>query len=149
MVMLCLCWQFVTGTSSIPYEGFASLRGSNGPRRFCVEKWGKITALPRYNSVCVNARKLRMSVTGITYKLFEKRKQVLTECTNILCLTLTFPSLLFQCLMHPFFFEVSNLVLLTWARQCHCGWHPYCNAFFMENYIRMITNSEFNFLRFD
>ncbi|PNI66706.1 HECW2 isoform 4 [Pan troglodytes] len=39
--------QFVTGTSSIPYEGFASLRGSNGPRRFCVEKWGKITALPR------------------------------------------------------------------------------------------------------
>uniref|UniRef100_A0A8C0JW75 HECT-type E3 ubiquitin transferase n=1 Tax=Canis lupus dingo TaxID=286419 RepID=A0A8C0JW75_CANLU len=38
--------QFVTGTSSIPYEGFASLRGSNGPRRFCVEKWGKITALP-------------------------------------------------------------------------------------------------------
>ncbi|NXT17196.1 HECW2 ligase, partial [Syrrhaptes paradoxus] len=28
--------QFVTGTSSIPYEGFASLRGSNGPRRFCV-----------------------------------------------------------------------------------------------------------------
>ncbi|KAK1902418.1 E3 ubiquitin-protein ligase HECW2, partial [Dissostichus eleginoides] len=38
--------QFVTGTSSIPYEGFASLRGSNGPRRFCVEKWGKITSLP-------------------------------------------------------------------------------------------------------
>ncbi|KFV42503.1 E3 ubiquitin-protein ligase HECW2, partial [Tyto alba] len=48
--------QFVTGTSSIPYEGFASLRGSNGPRRFCVEKWGKITALPRYNCVCINAR---------------------------------------------------------------------------------------------
>lgn len=46
--LLCFCdWQFVTGTSSIPYEGFASLRGSNGPRRFCVEKWGKITALPR------------------------------------------------------------------------------------------------------
>lgn len=42
-----LVCQFVTGTSSIPYEGFASLRGSNGPRRFCVEKWGKITSLPR------------------------------------------------------------------------------------------------------
>uniref|UniRef100_UPI00398ECBCE E3 ubiquitin-protein ligase HECW2 isoform X2 n=1 Tax=Pristiophorus japonicus TaxID=55135 RepID=UPI00398ECBCE len=41
--------QFVTGTSSIPYEGFASLRGSNGPRRFCIEKWGKITSLPRSN----------------------------------------------------------------------------------------------------
>lgn len=40
--------QFVTGTSSVPYEGFASLRGSNGLRRFCIEKWGKVTSLPRY-----------------------------------------------------------------------------------------------------
>lgn len=40
--------QFVTGTSSVPYEGFAALRGSNGPRRFCIEKWGKPTSLPRY-----------------------------------------------------------------------------------------------------
>ncbi|XP_047189137.1 E3 ubiquitin-protein ligase HECW2 isoform X10 [Scophthalmus maximus] len=45
--------QFVTGTSSIPYEGFASLRGSNGPRRFCVEKWGKVSALPRAHT-CFN-----------------------------------------------------------------------------------------------
>ncbi|NWH39016.1 HECW1 ligase, partial [Chloropsis cyanopogon] len=28
--------QFVTGTSSVPYEGFAALRGSNGLRRFCI-----------------------------------------------------------------------------------------------------------------
>uniref|UniRef100_A0A8B9TEV2 HECT-type E3 ubiquitin transferase n=1 Tax=Anas platyrhynchos TaxID=8839 RepID=A0A8B9TEV2_ANAPL len=34
--------QFVTGTSR-----------SNGPRRFCVEKWGKITALPRAHT-CFN-----------------------------------------------------------------------------------------------
>uniref|UniRef100_A0ACB8FU25 E3 ubiquitin-protein ligase HW1 n=1 Tax=Sphaerodactylus townsendi TaxID=933632 RepID=A0ACB8FU25_9SAUR len=40
--------QFVTGTSSVPYEGFAALRGSNGLRRFCIEKWGKITSLPRF-----------------------------------------------------------------------------------------------------
>uniref|UniRef100_A0AAY4B7Q5 HECT-type E3 ubiquitin transferase n=1 Tax=Denticeps clupeoides TaxID=299321 RepID=A0AAY4B7Q5_9TELE len=46
--------QFVTGTSSIPYEGFASLRGSNGPRRFCVEKWGKTTSLPRLAHTCFN-----------------------------------------------------------------------------------------------
>lgn len=39
--------QFVTGTSSVPYEGFAALRGSNGLRRFCIEKWGKVTSLPR------------------------------------------------------------------------------------------------------
>ncbi|KAL3045750.1 hypothetical protein OYC64_013913 [Pagothenia borchgrevinki] len=45
--------QFVTGTSSIPYEGFAALRGSNGPRRFCVEKWGKVSALPRAHT-CFN-----------------------------------------------------------------------------------------------
>lgn len=40
--------QFVTGTSSIPFEGFSALRGSNGPRKFCIEKWGRPTSLPRY-----------------------------------------------------------------------------------------------------
>ncbi|EGV95691.1 E3 ubiquitin-protein ligase HECW1 [Cricetulus griseus] len=45
--------QFVTGTSSVPYEGFAALRGSNGLRRFCIEKWGKITSLPRAHT-CFN-----------------------------------------------------------------------------------------------
>ncbi|XP_071961734.1 E3 ubiquitin-protein ligase HECW2-like isoform X2 [Antedon mediterranea] len=45
--------QFVTGTSSIPYEGFAALRGSNGPRKFCIEKWGKSTSLPRAHT-CFN-----------------------------------------------------------------------------------------------
>ncbi|EYC44420.1 hypothetical protein Y032_0462g1901 [Ancylostoma ceylanicum] len=39
--------QFVTGTSSIPFEGFAMLRGSNGPKRFTIEKWGEESALPR------------------------------------------------------------------------------------------------------
>ncbi|MED6284568.1 E3 ubiquitin-protein ligase HW1, partial [Xenoophorus captivus] len=45
--------QFVTGTSSVPYEGFATLRGSNGLRRFCIEKWGKVTSLPRAHT-CFN-----------------------------------------------------------------------------------------------
>lgn len=45
--------QFVTGTSSIPYEGFANLRGSTGPRKFCIEKWGKTNALPRAHT-CFN-----------------------------------------------------------------------------------------------
>jgi len=39
--------QFVTGTSSIPYEGFSALRGSTSPRKFCIEKWGKANSLPR------------------------------------------------------------------------------------------------------
>ncbi|VDI22521.1 E3 ubiquitin-protein ligase HECW2 [Mytilus galloprovincialis] len=45
--------QFVTGTSSIPYEGFSALRGSNGPRKFCIEKWGRTTSLPRAHT-CFN-----------------------------------------------------------------------------------------------
>lgn len=45
--------QFVTGTSSIPYEGFSALRGSNGPRKFCIEKWGTMDALPRAHT-CFN-----------------------------------------------------------------------------------------------
>ncbi|XP_015781767.1 E3 ubiquitin-protein ligase HECW2 isoform X2 [Tetranychus urticae] len=45
--------QFVTGTSSIPYDGFAALRGSNGPRKFCIEKWGLPTSLPRAHT-CFN-----------------------------------------------------------------------------------------------
>lgn len=45
--------QFVTGTSSIPYEGFAALRGSNGPRKFCIEKWGNPSSLPRAHT-CFN-----------------------------------------------------------------------------------------------
>ena len=40
--------QFVTGTSSLPHEGFAALRGYNGPKRFSIEKWGEITSLPRW-----------------------------------------------------------------------------------------------------
>lgn len=45
--------QFVTGTSSIPFEGFASLRGSTGPRQFCIEKWGQPVSLPRAHT-CFN-----------------------------------------------------------------------------------------------
>jgi len=45
--------QFVTGTSSIPHEGFAALRGSNGPRKFCIERWGTLDALPRAHT-CFN-----------------------------------------------------------------------------------------------
>ena len=49
--------QFVTGTSSIPYEGFSALRGSNGPRKFCIEKWGKPSSLPRYYFISTNVLK--------------------------------------------------------------------------------------------
>lgn len=53
IMSLCFsCLQFVTGTSSIPYEGFAALRGSTGPRKFCIERWGDYTKLPRWDIYC-------------------------------------------------------------------------------------------------
>ncbi|GAB1600875.1 E3 ubiquitin-protein ligase HECW2-like [Argonauta hians] len=71
--------QFVTGTSSIPYEGFAALRGSNGPRKFCIEKWGRITSLPRAHT-CFN----RLDLPPYTCQemLFEKLVTAVEETST-------------------------------------------------------------------
>ncbi|XP_033625992.1 NEDD4-like E3 ubiquitin-protein ligase WWP1 [Asterias rubens] len=45
--------QFVTGTCRLPVGGFAELMGSNGPQKFCIEKVGKETWLPRSHT-CFN-----------------------------------------------------------------------------------------------
>ncbi|GFO43496.1 nedd4-like e3 ubiquitin-protein ligase wwp1 [Plakobranchus ocellatus] len=45
--------QFVTGTCRLPVGGFAELMGSNGPQRFCIERVGKETWLPRSHT-CFN-----------------------------------------------------------------------------------------------
>ena len=39
--------QFTTGTSRIPVNGFKDLQGSDGPRRFTLEKAGDVNALPK------------------------------------------------------------------------------------------------------
>src|SRR5271163_2832873 len=39
--------QFTTGTSRIPVNGFKDLQGSDGPRRFTIEKAGEVNALPK------------------------------------------------------------------------------------------------------
>lgn len=39
--------QFTTGTSRIPVNGFKDLQGSDGPRRFTIEKSGDPGALPK------------------------------------------------------------------------------------------------------
>uniref|UniRef100_A0A669BPL5 E3 ubiquitin-protein ligase n=1 Tax=Oreochromis niloticus TaxID=8128 RepID=A0A669BPL5_ORENI len=39
--------QFVTGTCRLPVGGFSELIGSNGPQKFCIDKVGKETWLPR------------------------------------------------------------------------------------------------------
>lgn len=39
--------QFATGTSRIPVNGFKDLQGSDGPRRFTIEKAGDLANLPK------------------------------------------------------------------------------------------------------
>ncbi|SAM01374.1 hypothetical protein [Absidia glauca] len=39
--------QFTTGTSRIPVNGFKDLQGSDGPRRFTIEKSGDVGGLPK------------------------------------------------------------------------------------------------------
>lgn len=45
--------QFATGTSRIPVNGFKDLQGSDGPRRFTIEKSGEINQLPKSHT-CFN-----------------------------------------------------------------------------------------------
>ncbi|KAJ4302565.1 NEDD4 E3 ubiquitin-protein ligase [Collariella sp. IMI 366227] len=45
--------QFTTGTSRIPVNGFKDLQGSDGPRRFTIEKAGEMTNLPKAHT-CFN-----------------------------------------------------------------------------------------------
>ena len=45
--------QFATGTSRIPVNGFKDLQGSDGPRRFTIEKSGEVTQLPKSHT-CFN-----------------------------------------------------------------------------------------------
>lgn len=45
--------QFTTGTSRIPVNGFKDLQGSDGPRRFTIEKAGESQHLPKSHT-CFN-----------------------------------------------------------------------------------------------
>ncbi|XP_052815238.1 E3 ubiquitin-protein ligase Su(dx)-like [Mya arenaria] len=63
--------QFVTGTCRLPVGGFAELMGSNGPQRFCIEKVGKETWLPRSHT-CFNRIDLP------PYRSFEQLVEKLT-----------------------------------------------------------------------
>ncbi|KAF7283441.1 hypothetical protein GWI33_000526 [Rhynchophorus ferrugineus] len=63
--------QFVTGTCRVPVGGFAELMGSNGPQRFCIEKVGKESWLPRSHT-CFNRLDLP------PYKNYEQLVEKLT-----------------------------------------------------------------------
>ncbi|NXR07482.1 WWP1 ligase, partial [Semnornis frantzii] len=60
--------QFVTGTCRLPLGGFAELMGNNGPQKFCIEKVGKETWLPRSHT-CFNRLDLP------PYKSYEQLKE--------------------------------------------------------------------------
>ncbi|KAF2972511.1 hypothetical protein GQX73_g1069 [Xylaria multiplex] len=63
--------QFATGTSRIPVNGFKDLQGSDGPRRFTIEKAGDIGNLPKAHT-CFNRLDLP------PYKSIEQLQQKLT-----------------------------------------------------------------------
>ncbi|KAH8887747.1 putative ubiquitin-protein ligase, partial [Thozetella sp. PMI_491] len=63
--------QFTTGTSRIPVNGFKDLQGSDGPRRFTIEKAGEINNLPKAHT-CFNRLDLP------PYKSLEMLQQKLT-----------------------------------------------------------------------
>ncbi|KAM4614272.1 NEDD4-like E3 ubiquitin-protein ligase WWP2 isoform 2-T2 [Discoglossus pictus] len=62
--------QFVTGTCRLPVGGFSELIGSNGPQKFCIDKVGKDTWLPRSHT-CFNRLDLP------PYKSYEQLKEKL------------------------------------------------------------------------
>lgn len=63
--------QFTTGTSRIPVNGFKDLQGSDGPRRFTIEKAGELGNLPKAHT-CFNRLDLP------PYKTLEQLQQKLT-----------------------------------------------------------------------
>ncbi|QPG74343.1 NEDD4 E3 ubiquitin-protein ligase [Brettanomyces nanus] len=63
--------QFTTGTSRIPVNGFKDLQGSDGPRRFTIEKAGDPDQLPKSHT-CFNRVDLP------PYKDYESLKKKLT-----------------------------------------------------------------------
>ncbi|XP_064393564.1 NEDD4-like E3 ubiquitin-protein ligase WWP2 [Halichondria panicea] len=63
--------QFVTGTCRLPVGGFSELMGSNGPQKFCIERVGKDTWLPRSHT-CFNRLDLP------PYKSYEQLKEKIT-----------------------------------------------------------------------
>ncbi|KAI1116301.1 HECT-domain-containing protein [Nemania sp. NC0429] len=63
--------QFATGTSRIPVNGFKDLQGSDGPRRFTIEKAGDMGNLPKAHT-CFNRLDLP------PYKSLEQLQQKMT-----------------------------------------------------------------------
>nr|CAD2152303.1 unnamed protein product [Meloidogyne enterolobii] len=68
--------QFVTGSASVPFEGFKGLRGSNGLKPFCIERWGNEESLPRAHT-CFN--RLDLPAYSNKQKMFSKIMLAISE----------------------------------------------------------------------
>ncbi|EJD05942.1 HECT-domain-containing protein [Fomitiporia mediterranea MF3/22] len=69
--------QFATGTSRIPVNGFKDLQGSDGPRRFTIEKSGDPSQLPKSHT-CFN----RIDLPPYTnYEVMEQKLTLAVEET--------------------------------------------------------------------
>ncbi|TFY69282.1 hypothetical protein EVG20_g3227 [Dentipellis fragilis] len=70
--------QFATGTSRIPVNGFKDLQGSDGPRRFTIEKAGDPSQLPKSHT-CFN----RIDLPPYKdYASLEHKLTLAVECAN-------------------------------------------------------------------
>ena len=69
--------QFTTGTSRLPVNGFKDLQGSDGPRRFTIEKAGEVNQLPKSHT-CFN----RIDLPNYrSYELLEQKLTIAVEET--------------------------------------------------------------------
>ena len=65
--------QFATGTSRIPVNGFKDLQGSDGPRRFTIEKSGSEKALPKSHTWYVPPSSVLHTLADkLTYQSFNR-----------------------------------------------------------------------------
>jgi E3 ubiquitin-protein ligase NEDD4 len=65
--------QFTTGTSRIPVNGFKDLQGSDGPRRFTIEKSGDPQALPKSHTWYVsNVLSLHLQFANMNFSSFNR-----------------------------------------------------------------------------
>ena len=80
--------QFTTGTSRVPVNGFKDLQGSDGPRRFTIEKSGDPNGLPRSHT-CFN----RLDLPPYQdYESLERKLRYAIECVPAVLAFLCFGS---------------------------------------------------------
>jgi E3 ubiquitin-protein ligase NEDD4 len=72
--------QFATGTSRVPVNGFKDLQGSDGPRRFTIDKSGDPSQLPRSHT-CFNRIELPPYED---YESLEKKLTYAIECVRFM-----------------------------------------------------------------